>query len=99
MLFESLGSTIIDEILSDFGKPILIQFNPPSVDLYIPSPTETLFLVQVSPVPAQITLSGLLGSKVITPIDWMCLSKTGTKDAPPSELFQIPPPAAPKKII
>ena len=69
MLSEFLGSIIIEEILSDFGKPMLVQFNPPSVDLYIPSPAETLFLVQVSPVPTQITLSGLFGSILTHPID------------------------------
>ena len=39
------------DILSDFSNPIFSQLFPPSVDLYNPSPIETLFLVHVSPVP------------------------------------------------
>ena len=49
--FEFLGFTIILAILSEFSRPIFFQLFPPSVDLYKPSPTETLFLGHGSPVP------------------------------------------------
>ena len=48
---EFFGFTIIFAIRSDLSKPSFFQLEPPSVDLYNPSPYETLFLVQVSPVP------------------------------------------------
>src|SRR5882757_1330627 len=65
----------------------------------MPSPTETLFLVQLSPVPAQ-TIFGLPGSMVTAPIDctdW--LSKTGLNDVPPFTDFHIPPLADPTNTV
>ncbi len=47
-----------------------------------------------SPVPTQ-TILGSLGSILIAPIDWVCLSKTGLNWRPPSCDFQTPPPAVP----
>ena len=89
------GFMVMEAMRSDFSKPIFVQLLPPSVVLYNPSPIETEFRVQISPVPTQITLSGSLGSTAIAPIDWVCLSKIGLKVAPPLLVFHTPPPAVP----
>src|ERR1041385_7463650 len=69
------------------------------MDLYTPSPIDTLLRVQASPVPTQITF-GFFGSIVTAPIDWtVCLSKTGLKVVPPFRDFQTPPLAEPTKIV
>src|ERR1700684_4173041 len=52
-LLLSWGSMRILAMCSESFKPMLVQFSPPSVDLYMPSPIETLFLVQASPEPTQ----------------------------------------------
>src|SRR5215469_6655003 len=65
----------------------------------MPSPTETLFLVQLSPVPTQ-TILWLEGSMVTAPIDctsW--LSKTGLKVVEPLMDFHTPPLAEPAKTV
>src|SRR6266480_7857419 len=78
---------------------MLVQVSPPSIDLYTPSPSETLLRVHASPVPTQITF-GFFGSIVTAPIDWTgCLSNTGLKVVPPFNDFQTPPLAAPTKIV
>jgi len=59
----------------------VVQFSPPSTDLYTPSPMETLLRVHASPVPTHTTF-GFLGSMVMAPIDCTgCLSNTGLKVA------------------
>jgi hypothetical protein len=60
----------------------------------MPSPTETLFLTQDSPVPTQ-TVFGFFGSILMSPMDGLYLSKTGLNFTPPSSDFQTPPEAAP----
>src|SRR5262245_14611347 len=80
---------------SELGRPTLVQFSPPSVDLYTPSPTETELRIQDSPLPTQ-TVFELDGSIVIAPIDCTgILSNTGRNVVPPSMDFQTPPEAAP----
>src|SRR4029077_4494664 len=65
----------------------------------MPSPTETLFRVQASPVPTQIVL-GFDGSMATAPIDctaWR--SNTGLNVVPPFTDFQTPPLADPTKTV
>jgi len=58
-------------------------------------PIDVELRVQASPVPTH-TVSGLLGSIVIAPIDCTgCLSNTGLNVVPPSCDFHTPPDAAP----
>src|SRR5882762_4522891 len=65
----------------------------------MPSPTETLFRVQDSPVPTQ-TVFGACGSIAMAPIDCTgCLSKTGLFVVPPFTDFQTPPLAAPTYTV
>src|SRR5229473_5423636 len=65
----------------------------------MPSPTETLFRVQDSPVPTH-TVFGACGSMAIAPIDCTgCLSKTGLYVVPPFTDFQTPPLAAPTYTV
>src|SRR6266403_874552 len=65
----------------------------------MPSPTETLFRVQDSPVPTQ-TVFGACGSIAMAPIDCTgCLSKTGLYVLPPFTDFQTPPLAAPTYTV
>src|SRR6267142_7089363 len=65
----------------------------------MPSPTETLFRVQDSPVPTQ-TVFGAWGSIAMAPIDCTgCLSKTGLYVVPPFTDFQTPPLAAPTYTV
>src|SRR5207302_11275224 len=65
----------------------------------MPSPTETLLRIQLSPVPAQ-TIFVLVGSMARAPIDctsgW---SKTERKLLPPFTDFHTPPLAAPAKTV
>src|SRR5579863_4816875 len=67
-LLPSVGSTRILAMCSLSLGPTLVQFSPPSVDLYTPSPTETLFRTQPSPVPTQ-TVFVFVGSMATAPID------------------------------
>src|ERR1043166_3342529 len=61
----------------------------------MPSPIDTELRVHASPVPTH-TVSGLLGSSVIAPIDCTgCLSNTGLNGAPPPCDFHTPPEGAP----
>src|SRR5213595_589111 len=84
---------------SDSLRPRLVQFSPPSTDLYTPSPIETLLRVHASPVPTHTTF-GFLGSMVIAPIDWTgCLSNTGLNVVPPFTDFHTPPLAAPMYTV
>src|ERR1700735_4721462 len=64
----SAGFTRILAMCSLSFKPTLFQFSPPSVDLYTPSPTDTLFRTQDSPLPTQ-TIFEFDGSIVTAPID------------------------------
>src|SRR5215471_5268927 len=66
----------------------------------MPSPTETLLRVQVSPVPIQTTLV-FFGSIRIAPIDWFLpsVSNIGLKVSAPSSDFQAPPDAAPTHTV
>src|SRR6266540_742488 len=80
-------------------SPTFVQFSPPSVDLYIPSPTDTLLRTQLSPVPTHTVLA-FVGSIATAPIDWtFWLSKTGLKVVPPSTDFQTPPLADPMTTV
>ena len=77
----------------------MVQLSPPSLDLYTPSPIDTLFRVQASPVPTQITC-GFLGSTAIAPMDCTgCLSNTGLYVVPPFTDFHTPPLAAPTYTV
>src|SRR5947209_10289119 len=66
----------------------------------MPSPTETLLRIQLSPVPTQ-TFLWLEGSTVTAPMDCTpCLSNTGVKVVPPLRDFHTPPLAEPaNKVI
>src|ERR1700686_623881 len=99
MLLLSWGSMRILAMCSESFKPMLVQFSPPSVDLYMPSPIETLFLVHASPEPTQ-TILEFEGSMATDPIDctdWR--SNTGLKVVPPFTDFQTPPLAAPTNTV
>src|SRR5262249_27375306 len=74
-------------------------FSPPSVDLKMPLPTETLLRVQLSPVPTH-TMSGFDRSIVTAPIDCTgCRSNTGLKVVPPFTDFHTPPLAEPANSV
>jgi hypothetical protein len=65
----------------------------------MPSPIETLFLIQLSPEPAQ-TILGFVGSIATAPIDWtFCWSNTGLNVVPPSTDFHTPPLADPMMTV
>src|SRR5690349_11114002 len=65
----------------------------------MPSPMETLFLVQLSPVPTQ-TVLWLEGSIVTAPIDCtLSRSNTGLNVVAPLIDFQTPPLAEPAKTV
>src|SRR6478672_4769134 len=65
----------------------------------MPFPIETLFRVQLSPVPTQMFF-GFFGSSVRAPIDCTgCSSNTGLKRVPLSSDFLTPPLAEPMKIV
>src|SRR5262245_46837986 len=69
------------------------QVLPPSVDLYSPSPQETLLRGLASPVPTQTT-SGLEGATATSPIETVLwLSKIGVQVMPLLTVFQRPPDA------
>src|SRR5436190_9852264 len=80
-------------------RPTLVQFSPPSVDLYTPSPTETLFRTHDSPVPTQ-TMLEFVGSIATAPMDCTASrSKTDLKVVPPFTDFQTPPLAEPTNTV
>src|SRR5258708_14831372 len=80
-------------------NPTLVQFSPPSVDLYKPSPPDTLFRVQASPVPTQ-TVFVFDGSIATAPIDCTSSrSNTGLNGVPPFTDFHTPPLAAPANRV
>src|SRR5215831_15591856 len=84
---------------SDFSKPDFVQVSPPSVDLYIPSPIDTLLRVHDSPVPTQTFLE-FFGSRAMAPIDCTgCSSNIGRYRVPLSSDFQTPPLAEPTKSV
>src|SRR5437762_9126552 len=84
---------------SDFSRPECVHVSPPSVDLYIPLPIETLLRVHDSPVPTQ-TFFEFFGSSAIAPIDCTgCSSKTGRYRVPLSSDFQAPPLAEPTNNV
>src|SRR5947209_12756574 len=65
----------------------------------MPSPTETLLRIQLSPVPTQ-TILWFEGSTVKAPMDCTpCLSNTGVKVVPPFSDFHTPPLAEPANIV
>src|SRR5437868_3194664 len=75
-------------------RPMFRQDLPPSMDLYTPSPHETLLRGLASPVPTQ-TMSGLDGATATSPMEevpWC--SKTAAQVVPASVLFHTPPEAA-----
>src|SRR5271165_896611 len=78
---------------------MFVQLSPPSVDLYTPSPTETLLRTHDSPVPTQITFE-FVGSTVTAPIDCTSvLSNTGLNVVPPFTDFHTPPLAEPANTV
>src|SRR5204863_4593007 len=94
-----LGSTVIRATRSDFSKPARDHDSPPSVDLYIPSPMDTLLRVHDSPVPTQ-TFFEFFGSSAMAPIDCTaCSSNTGRYRVPLSSDFQTPPLAEPTNNV
>src|SRR5205814_8018491 len=65
----------------------------------MPSPIETEFRIQLSPVPTH-TVFGSLGSIAIAPIDCTsCLSNFGANVVPPFVDFHTPPLAAPTYTV
>src|SRR2546425_9398499 len=65
----------------------------------MPSPIETLFRTQLSPVPAHTTFE-FVGSIATAPIDWTSwLSNTGLKVVPASTDFHTPPLAEPTTTV
>src|SRR5580658_9558648 len=80
-------------------RPTFVQFSPPSVDLYTPSPTDTLLRVQPSPEPTQ-TVFEFDGSIATAPIDCTSSrSNTGLNVVPPFTDFHTPPLAAPTNKV
>src|SRR5204862_1814731 len=94
-----LGSMAIRATRSEFSRPARDHVSPPSVDLYIPSPMDTLLRVHDSPVPTQ-TFFEFFGSSAMAPIDCTgCSSNTDRYRVPLSSDFQTPPLAAPTKSV
>src|SRR5882757_2302799 len=90
---------IILLMCSVLSKPVMrTQFSPPSVVLKRPSPTDTVFLILLSPVPTYIVL-GFCWSIARAPIDWQYLSNTDVNDTPALVVFHTPPPAVPTYIV
>src|SRR5437899_11953584 len=84
---------------SDFSRPECVHVSPPSVDLYIPSPIDTLLRVHDSPVPTQ-TFFEFFGSSAMAPIDCTgCSSNIGRYRVPLSSDFQTPPLAEPTNSV
>src|ERR1700733_8486970 len=95
----SFGFTRILAMCTLSFRPTFVQFSPPSVDLYTPSPTDTLLRVQASPEPTQ-TIFEFDGSIATAPIDCTSSrSNTGLYVVPPFTDFQTPPLAAPMKTV
>src|SRR6476659_5584736 len=93
------GFTRILAMCSESFRPTFMKFSPPSVDLYTPSPTETLLRIQLSPVPTHRFLWSE-GSTATAPMDCApAWSNTGLKVVPPFTDFQTPPLAAPTKTV
>ena len=81
------------EMCSLSVRPMCCHVLPPSVDLYTPSPKETLLRTFDSPVPTQTT-SGVPGARAMSPIEivpWR--SKIGFHVTPPFVVFHNPPEA------
>src|SRR5947209_1041126 len=75
------------------GSPIAVQLLPPSIDLYTPSPHETLLRGFASPVPTQ-TMSGFEGATATAPRETVaCLSNTHSQVVPLLTVFHNPPDA------
>src|SRR5215470_3717700 len=84
---------------SDLSRPECVHVSPLSVDLYMPSPIETLLRVHDSPLPTQ-TFFEFFGSSAIAPIDCTgCSSNTGRYRVPLSSDFHTPPLAAPTNSV
>src|ERR1700722_1345592 len=95
----SVGSIKILAMCSLSFRPTLIQFSPPSVDLYTPSPTDTLLRTHDSPVPTQ-TVFVLEGSIATAPIDCTSSrSNPGLYVVPPFTDFHTPPLADPTNTV
>src|SRR5208282_20140 len=95
----SFGSTRILAMCSLSFRPTLVQFSPPSVDLYTPSPTDTLLRNHASPVPTH-TIFEFEGSIATAPIDCTSSrSNTGLYVVPPFTDFQTPPLADPTNTV
>src|SRR5215475_6296707 len=95
----SPGFTRILAMCSVSFSPTFDQFSPPSVDLYTPSPTDTLLRNQPSPVPTQ-TIFEFDGSMATAPMDCTSSrSNTGLYVVPPFTDFHTPPLAEPTKTV
>src|ERR1022692_3459257 len=95
----SVGFTRIFAICSLSFSPTFVQFSPPSIDLYTPSPTDTLLRVHASPLPTQ-TIFEFEGSIATAPIDCTSSrSNTGLYVVPPFTDFHTPPLAAPTNTV
>src|SRR5215831_9328818 len=77
-----------------FGRPTCCHVLPASVDLYTPSPNETLPRGHADPVPTNTTL-GLDSETSMAPIvpTPICPSVSGIHCAPPSVDLNTPPAA------
>src|SRR5260370_16188077 len=83
----------------DSFRPTCAQVLPPSVDLYTPSPQETLLRALASPVPTQTT-SGLDGATATAPSDTVASwSNTGVQLVPLLTVFHRPPDAVATYMI
>src|SRR5208282_1923884 len=95
----SFGSTRILAMCSLSFRPTLVQFSTPSVDLYTPSPTDTLLRNHASPVPTH-TIFEFEGSIATAPINCTSSrSNTGLYVVPPLTDFHTPPLAAPTNTV
>src|ERR1035437_7401928 len=77
------------------SSPMCVQVRPASVDLYTPLPIDIWLRIHGSPVPAH-TMFGFDVATASAPTDetgWS--SKIGDQWTPPSDVFQMPPEAAP----
>src|ERR1051326_1574102 len=72
-------------------RPMFLHVLPPSIDLYRPSPDDTLLRALASPVPTQ-TMSGSEGATATSPSDTLAsFSKTAVQLVPLLVVFHNPP--------
>ena len=82
-------------IARESARPILVQFRPPSVDLYTPSPQYWERRLFFSPVPTQTMLESDGATARSPTVSLPRPLETDCQVTPSLLVFQTPPPADP----